>query len=108
MRRIIIAALIACFATLAFSESKSKTSKTNKVKNAPQAASTPAPLASLFLAPNTQEVAGAGGMVTMDAPNHEVVMVRVNADGTRSHACVNNEAAAHGFLSTPLASKREK
>jgi hypothetical protein len=37
-------------------------------------------------------------MMSMDAPNHEVVMVRVNADGSRSHACVNNETAARTFL----------
>jgi hypothetical protein len=34
----------------------------------------------------------------MAAPNHEVVIVRINADGTRSHACVDNETAARTFL----------
>ena len=34
----------------------------------------------------------------MAAPNHEVVMVRINADGTRSHACVDDDAAARTFL----------
>jgi len=37
----------------------------------------------------------------MDAPNHEVVMVRINDDSTRSHACVNTEAAARAFLNGP-------
>jgi hypothetical protein len=41
----------------------------------------------------------AGGMVTMDAPNSEVVLIRINDDGTRSLACVDNEAAARKFLS---------
>jgi hypothetical protein len=58
----------------------------------------PVPLSALFPAPQ-QETMAAGGMVTMDAPNHEVVMVRINDDGTRSHACVDDEAAARKFLS---------
>jgi hypothetical protein len=99
MKRIVIAAVIVSFVTVgAFPASKSKT----KVAAVPKATAQtiPAvPLAALFPAPSQQETVSAGGMVSMDAPNHEVVMMRINDDGTKSHACVNNEAAARAFLS---------
>ena len=61
---------------------------------------TAVPLSALFPSAPAEgsNTTGAKGMMSMDAPNHEVVMVRINADGTRSHACVNNEAAARTFL----------
>jgi hypothetical protein len=102
MKRIIIAAVIVSFVTVgAYPASKSKT-KTKKATAAPAITSqttSPVPLSALFPAPSQQETIAAGGMVTIDAPNHEVVMVRINDDGTRSHACVNDEAAARKFLS---------
>ena len=101
MKRIIIAAVIVSFVTVgAYPASKSKT-KTKKVTAAPAITSqttSPVPLSALFPPPSQQETMDAGGMVTIDAPNHEVVMVRINDDGTRSHACVNDEAAARKFL----------
>ena len=101
MKRIVLAAVIVSLVTVgAFPATKAKT----KVVKAPTAAAQSAPkvpLTTLFPAPAAQEIAGPGGMVTMDAPNHEVVMVRINDDSTRSHACVNTEAAARAFLSGP-------
>jgi hypothetical protein len=99
MKRIVIAAVIAGFVSVgAFPASKSKNKVTAVTEGAHQTASAPVPLAALFPAP-AQETVAAGGMVMMDAPNHEVVMVRINDDGSRSHACVNDEAAARAFLS---------
>jgi hypothetical protein len=99
MKKIILAAVVISLVSVgAFPASKSKTKKPASAPSASQAAPAPVPLAALFPVP-AQETAAAGGMVTMDAPNHEVVMVRINDDGTRSHACVNGEAAARKFLS---------
>lgn len=106
MKRVLIAALIASFITVgAFPASKPASKKSKSAAPAAQkaitsqAASTPVPLAAMFPASSSaQETVAAGGMVTMDAPNHEVVMVRINADGTRSRACVNDEAHARAFL----------
>jgi hypothetical protein len=81
----------------AFPATRPKTKKTTATTKVSQATAPAVPLAALFPAPSP-EIASAGGMVTMDAPNHEVVMVRINDDGTRSHACVNDEAAARKFL----------
>ncbi len=101
MKRIIFAALILTFVTSgAFSAPKSKKATASKQPSAKQAAVSPVPLSALFPA-STEEsaaVADAKGMVSMAAPNQEVVLVRINADGTRSHACVDNEAAARTFL----------
>jgi len=103
MKRIVIAAIIVSFVTVgAFPATKAK-AKGAKTKAAAQ----PMPLSALFPAPAAQEIAGPGGMVSMAAPNHEVVMVRINDDSTRSHACVNTEAAARAFLS-PSPAKREQ
>ncbi|HEX9459605.1 MAG TPA: hypothetical protein VGA84_10700 [Thermoanaerobaculia bacterium] len=102
MKRIIIAAVIVSFVTVGAypaSKSKTKTKKVTAVSNSANQTASPVPLTALFPAPSQQETMAAGGMVTMDAPNHEVVMVRINDDGTRSHACVNDEAAARRFLS---------
>jgi len=102
MKRIIIAAVIVSFVTVGAypaSKSKTKTKKVTAVSNSASQTTSPVPLTALFPAPQQQETMAAGGMVTMDAPNHEVVMVRINDDGTRSHACVNDEAAARKFLS---------
>ena len=99
MKRIVIAAVIVSLVSVgAFPASKPKT-KSKKAAAAPsaQAVSAPVPLAALFPAPS-QETVSAGGMVMMDAPNHEVVLVRINDDGTQSHACVNDETAARKFL----------
>ena len=100
MKRIIIAAVIISFVTVgAYPASKSKTKKVTAVSSsANQTTNSPVPLTALFPAPG-HETVDASGMVTMDAPNHEVVMMRINPDGTRSYACVNNEAAARAFLS---------
>ena len=102
MKRIIIAAVIVSFVTIGAypaSKSKTKTKKVTAVSNSASQTTSPVPLTALFPAAQQEETMAAGGMVTMDAPNHEVVMVRINDDGTRSHACVNNEAAARKFLS---------
>lgn len=100
MKRIVIAAVIVSFVTVgAFPASKSKSKKASTVPSSTSQISTPVRLSALFPAPLQQETVAAGGMVTMDAPNHEVVMVRINDDGTRSHACVNDETAARKFLS---------
>jgi len=99
MKRIVIAAIIVSFVTVgAFPASKSRNKVTAVTGGANQTTSPPVPLAALFQAP-AQKTVAAGGMVMMDAPNHEVVMVRINDDGSRSHACVNDEAAARAFLS---------
>ncbi len=100
MKRIILAAIIVTLVTVgAYPATKAKT----KTAKAPAAAAkaAPVPLAALFPAPAAQETVSAGGMVTMDAPNHEVVMVRISDDSTRAHACVNTESAARAFLSGP-------
>jgi hypothetical protein len=107
MKRVVIAALIASFITVgAFPATKPASKKSKSAAPAAQKAitsqvtSTPVPLVAMFPPSSAaQETVAAGGMVTMDAPNHEVVMVRINADGTRSHACVNDEASARKFLS---------
>jgi hypothetical protein len=100
MKRIVIAAVIVSFVSVgAFPASKSKNEVTAVTRGANQTVSPPVPLATLFQAPS-QETVAANGMVMMEAPNHEVVMVRINDDGSRSHACVNTEAAARAFLST--------
>jgi hypothetical protein len=100
MKRIVLAAVIVSLVTVgAFPATKAKT-KTAKATTAAAQSAPKVPLAALFPAP-AQEIAGPGGMVTMDAPNHEVVMVRINDDSTRSHACVNTEAAARAFLNGP-------
>src|SRR5258708_21073906 len=100
MKRIVIAAVIVSFVTVgAFPASKSKTKAAAK-KTASQSISGPVPLTALFPVPSQQqETVAAGGMVTMDAPNHEVVMVRINHDGTKSHACVNTEPPTRKSLS---------
>lgn len=103
MKRVIIAAVIVSFVTVGAypaSKSKAKTKKVTAVSNSASQTTSPVPLTALFpAASQQQETMAAGGMVTMDAPNHEVVMVRINDDGTKSHACVNTEAGARKFLS---------
>jgi hypothetical protein len=100
MKRVIIAAVIVSFATVgAYPASKTKTKKVTAAPAITSQTASPVPLSALFPAPSQQETMAAGGMVTIDAPNHEVVMVRINDDGTKSHACVNTEAAARKFLS---------
>ncbi|HXA15550.1 MAG TPA: hypothetical protein VN380_01050 [Thermoanaerobaculia bacterium] len=102
MKRVIIAAVIVSFVTVGAypaSKTKTKTKKVTAVSNSASQTTATVPLTALFPAAQQQETMAAGGMVTMDAPNHEVVMVRINDDGTKSHACVNTEAAARKFLS---------
>jgi len=99
MKRIIFAALILTFVTGgAFSATKSKKATASKQPSAKQAAVSTVPLSALFPAATEESLPDAKGMVSMAAPNHEVVIVRINADGTRSHACVDNEAAARAFM----------
>jgi hypothetical protein len=104
MKRVLIAAVITSFITVGAFPASKPASKSKSVPAAQKATtsqvtSTPVPLAALFPASaDARETVAAGGMVTMDAPNHEVVMVRINADGTRSHACVNDETHARTFL----------
>jgi hypothetical protein len=99
MKRIIFAALILTFvAGGAFSAQKAKKATGLKQPSAKQTVVSSVPLSSLFPAATEESAAGAKGMVSMAAPNHEVVIVRINADGTRSHACVDNETAARAFM----------
>jgi hypothetical protein len=99
MKRIIFAALILTFVTgAAFSASKSKKATALKQPSTKQAAVSTVPLSALFPAATEESLPDAKGMVSMAAPNHEVMLVRINADGTRSHACVDNEAAARNFM----------
>ena len=114
MKRITFVALIITFVTVgAFSESKSVKAHAKK-QDVKTTGLAPVPLSALFPAASddTHTVTGAKGMVMMDTPNHEVVMVRINADGSRSHACVNNETSARAFLSGqkngPASRNREK
>lgn len=100
MKRIVIAAVVALVTVGAFPATKAK-KKVSRVPTASAQTSPSVPLAELFPAPASQEIAGPGGMVTIAAPNHEVVIARINDDGTRSFACVNTEAAARSFLSAP-------
>jgi len=101
MKRIVLAAVIVSLVTVgAYPATKAKT-KTAKTTAAAAQSAPKVPLTAMFPAPAAQEIAGPGGMVSMDAPNHEVVMVRINDDSTRSHACVNTEAAARAFLNGP-------
>jgi hypothetical protein len=85
MKRIIFAALILTFVTgAAFSASKSKTATASKQPSAKQAAVSSVPLSALFPAATEESAVVDGkGMVLMAAPIHEVVLVRINADGTR-------------------------
>lgn len=106
MKRIAFVALIITFVTAgAFSESKS-VKPLAKPQDVTQAGLSAVPLSAMFPAPSddTQAVTDAKGMVTMSAPNHEVFLVRINPDGSRSHACVNTEASARAFLSGPKSS----
>ena len=48
---------------------------------------------------NLEVVAGPHGFVIDKVTTPDVIVVRRNADGTRSSACVNNERAARAFLS---------
>lgn len=101
MKRIAFVALIITFVTAgAFSESKSKTAAPAKQQAASQPVLAPIPLSAMFPAASedSRAVTDAKGMVMMDAPNHEVVLVRINTDGSRSHACVNTETSARVFL----------
>ena len=101
MKRITFVALIITFVTVgAFSESKSVKALAKK-QDAKTTGLAPVPLGALFPAApdDVRAVTDAKGMVMMDAPNHEVVMVRINTDGSRSHACVNTEKSARAFLS---------
>ena len=101
MKRIAVVALIITFVTGgAFSESKSVKALAKK-QDAKTTGLAPVSLSELFptASDDVQTVTGARGMVMMDAPNHEVVMVRLNTDGSRSHACVNTEKSARAFLS---------
>ena len=99
MKRIIFAAIILTFVTGgAFSAQKAKKATALKQPSAKQAVVSSVPLSSLFPAATEESAADAKGMVSMAAPKQEVVLVRVNADGTRSHACVDNETAARTFL----------
>lgn len=99
MKRIIFAALILTFVTgAAFSATKSKKATASKQPAAKQAAVSTVPLSALFPPATEESLPDAKGMVSMAAPNHEVVLVRINADGTRSHACVESEAAARAFM----------
>ncbi|MEA2164062.1 MAG: hypothetical protein QOK37_2189 [Thermoanaerobaculia bacterium] len=105
MKRIALVAVIISFVSFgAFSASKPVKKTAAKPQAAALAATAPVPLAALFPAPNdTQSVTDAKGMVTIDAPNHEVIMVRIESDGTRTHACVNTETKARAFLSNAKA-----
>jgi len=112
MKRIIFVALIISFVSVgAFPRTKS-VKTTAKKAEAKQAVAAPVPLSSLFPEAESKEVVSANGMVSIEAPNHEVVMVRIEADGTRTRACVNEEAKARAFLAgqkSPSASaKKEK
>ncbi|HEX3067704.1 MAG TPA: hypothetical protein VHX14_03945 [Thermoanaerobaculia bacterium] len=99
MKRIIFAALILTFVTgAAFSAPKSKKATALKQTAAKQAAVSTVPLSALFPAATGESITDAKGMVSIAAPAHEVVLVRINADGTRSHACVDNETAARNFM----------
>jgi hypothetical protein len=101
MKRTTFAALILTFVAVgAFSESKVKTATASKKPPVKQSVQTAVPLSALFPSAPAEgsNATGAKGMMSMDAPNHEVVMARINADGTRSHACVNDETAARNFL----------
>jgi hypothetical protein len=106
MKRIAIAAVVISFVSFgAFSASKPVKKTAAKTQAAVAAAPAPVPLAALFpVSDDARSVTGAKGMVTMDAPNHEVVMVRIEADGTRTHACVNTETKARAFLANTKAS----
>jgi hypothetical protein len=113
MKRIALVALVISFVAVgAFSGSKKPVKASAKQPAAKQAVVAPVPLSAIFAASSANEVTDAKGMSMMDAPNHEVVMVRINADGTRSHACVNDETAARTFLAgqkSPAATaKKEK
>ena len=104
MKRIAFAALLITFVTVgAFPESKAKSTTAPKQLSVSQPGLTvvqpSVPLSALFPAPSDETtVSDARGMVSMAAPNHEVVMARINTDGTRSHACVETETAARAFL----------
>lgn len=101
MKRIALVAVIISFVSFgAFSASKPVKKTAAKPQVATVATVAPVPLTSLFgAADDTRSVTDAKGMVMMDAPNHEVIMVRVESDGTRAHACVNTETKARAFLS---------
>ena len=64
------------------------------------AAETPLPLSALFpVADRVRITVAADGMQTADAPNVEVLVARVNGDGTIATACVGTEEAARDFMS---------
>jgi hypothetical protein len=52
-------------------------------------------------------IEGEGGMIVVEPATAEVVVARIESDGTKVIGCVDNAAAANAFLNTPQ-SKREQ
>jgi len=67
------------------------------------AAATPITLSQIFaeVADNLEMVTGPHGLVITKVTTPEVIVVRREADGTRSAACVNSEKAAREFFNAP-------
>jgi hypothetical protein len=64
------------------------------------AASAPITLSAIFaeVADNLEVMTGPHGFVISKVTMPDVVVMRIEADGTRTSACVNNERAARAFL----------
>ena len=55
-----------------------------------------------------QVTRSANGMEMIDAPNTEVVLLRINSDGSAERACVNSEKAAREFLNDTTKSSKQR
>ncbi|MEA2570030.1 MAG: hypothetical protein QOI24_2031 [Acidobacteriota bacterium] len=80
--------------------SDSRTAAQEVANAAKAAASAPITLSAIFaeVADNLEVMTGPHGFVIMKVTMPDVVVVRIEADGTRSTACVNSEKAARAFL----------
>lgn len=118
MKLRILAVVVLALAAIAAQAATPASKQTAAVKTAAkttavaaQAQLVPMTLNAIFAAAAAgvdQEVTDARGMSSIKAPNTEVVMVRINADGTRERACVNTEAAAAAFVAGEVAADAPK
>jgi len=101
MARRVVAVLIVVFALAPFANAAGNRQRVPAPVEDPDCiqAETPLPLSAPFASTALRIIAGPKGMQTADAPNVEVLVARVNTDGTIATACVGTEEAARDFMS---------
>ena len=82
------------------SAADSRTAAQDVANAAKAAASAPITLSAIFaeVADNLEVMTGPHGFVITKVTMPDVVVMRMEADGTRTSACVNSERAARAFL----------